>query len=72
MKKLSRLLMDAVSVESNTSTARISLMYGLFICSVIAILAVILERDLPGTAMVIGALLAPLSVMKGIQSKFEK
>jgi hypothetical protein len=50
---------------------RIGFFADLLFCGIIAITALILDRDLTGTSLIIGALLAPIAIGKGIQSKYE-
>ena len=66
------MIKEAIQTNSNTSSMRIALLFGILSCVAIAILAIILDRDLPGTAMIIGAILVPLGGAKAYQSKQEK
>lgn len=50
------------------SMTRLVLFIDICICLCISILAIILDRDLGGTAMLIGALLLPVTAAKAVQS----
>jgi len=64
-------LKQALDNEASVSAMRLCLLYGVFISSVIALLGIILNRDLLGTAALVGSILTPLSLGKGIQAKYE-
>jgi hypothetical protein len=57
--------------DGNKSMTRLLFFIDLFACIIIAVMSIILKRDLASTAGLITALLAPVSVAKFVQSKFE-
>lgn len=65
-------LLEFCSLKSDKSMTRLIFFLDSIACIVIAILALCLQRDLTGTAALIGALLGPVSVTKFIQSKYEE
>jgi hypothetical protein len=65
------ILKESIKTDSNISSMRIGFFADLLFCGIIAITALILNRDLTGTSLIIGALLAPIAIGKGIQSKYE-
>lgn len=67
-----QLLNEAIRNDSHVSSTRIIFLIDLISCIGIAILGILLERDLTGIALVIGALLAPVSIAKGVQSFAER
>lgn len=54
------------------SSTRLVLFVIVFSCIVLAFTGIILNRDLTGLALVIAALLTPVSIQKGIQKKYER
>jgi hypothetical protein len=57
--------------DSNKSMTRLLFFVDLIACIIISILGIILKRDLGSIAGLVASLLAPVSVAKFIQSKFE-
>jgi NhaP-type Na+/H+ or K+/H+ antiporter len=58
--------------DSNKSITRLLFFVDLIACIIIGIASIILNRNSIETAALIGALLAPVSVAKFIQSKYEE
>jgi NhaP-type Na+/H+ or K+/H+ antiporter len=58
--------------DSNKSMTRLLFFVDLLACIIIGIISIILNRNSMETAALIGALLAPVSVAKFIQSKYEE
>jgi len=65
------MLKESIQTDSNISSLRIVLLFSIFSSVIIAILSIILDRDLTGTAAVIGAILLPVAGAKAYQSKQE-
>ena len=66
------MIKEAIQTDSNISSMRIVLLFSIISSVAIAILALILNRDLTGTAMIIGAILLPIAGAKAYQSKNEQ
>jgi NhaP-type Na+/H+ or K+/H+ antiporter len=58
--------------DSNKSMTRLAFFIDIVACIIIGIISIILNRNSMETAALIGALLAPVSVAKFMQSKFEE
>ena len=54
------------------SSLRLALFIALISCVVLAFVGLLLNRDLTGLALVIGALLAPVTITKGVQKFAER
>ena len=65
------MIKEAIQTDSNISSMRLVLLIDIIACIGIATASLVLNRDLTGTALIIGALLAPVSISKAIQSKNE-
>lgn len=65
------MIKEAIQTDSNISSMRLVMLLDIIACVGIAVAALILDRDLTGTAMIIGALLLPVCGAKAYQSKNE-
>jgi hypothetical protein len=64
-------MIEFFQTDGNKSIIRLCLFIDIVACIIIATLAIILKRDLTGTAALVAALLAPVSIAKAVQSKYE-
>jgi len=66
------MLSDYFKTDGNKSTIRLIFFIDIIACIIIAILALLLDKDLSATALLIGALLLPVAGGKAVQSFSEK
>ncbi len=58
--------------DGNKSITRLIFFIDILSCVLISLIALVLNRDIMDTAALVGALLAPVSVAKYMQSKYEE
>ena len=67
-----KIFLEFFMTDSNKSMTRLAFFVDVVACIAIAIVSIILNRNSIETAALIGALLAPVSITKFMQSKFEE
>ena len=65
------MIKESIQTDSNISSMRIVLLIDIIACVGLAVMAILMDRDLTGTALLVAALLAPVSISKAVQAKYE-